>query len=69
MLAIVLAMLVILLLAAAVVVYVAFPHRGEDVPRRPVGRRRDEQGRRRGCPTLADDRHDLAEDSRADERG
>jgi hypothetical protein len=31
-LAIVLAMLVILLLAAAVVVYVAFPHRGADVP-------------------------------------
>ena len=30
--AIVLAMLVILLLAAVVVVYVAFPHRGEDVP-------------------------------------
>ena len=32
MLAIVIAMLVILLLAAAVVLYAAFPHRGEDVP-------------------------------------
>jgi len=30
--AIVLAMFFILLLAGAVVVYVAFPHRGEDVP-------------------------------------
>ena len=32
MLAIVIAMFVILLLAAAVVLYAAFPHRGEDVP-------------------------------------
>ncbi len=32
MLAILLAMLVILALAAVVVVYVAFPHRGEEVP-------------------------------------
>ena len=35
MLAIVLMMLVILLLAGAVVVYVAYPHRGEDVPAAP----------------------------------
>ena len=33
--AIVLAMLVIVALAAVVVVYVAFPHRGEDVPAAP----------------------------------
>ena len=33
--AIVLAMFFILLLAGAVVVYVAFPHRGEDVPHAP----------------------------------
>ena len=32
---IVLSMLVILVLAGVVVVYVAFPHRGEDVPRTP----------------------------------
>ncbi len=32
MLAIVLTMLFILLVASAIVVYVAFPHRGEDVP-------------------------------------
>ena len=32
MVAIVIAMFFILLLAAAVVVYVAFPHRGEDLP-------------------------------------
>lgn len=32
MLAIVLTMLLILLVAAVIVVYVAFPHRGEDVP-------------------------------------
>jgi hypothetical protein len=31
----VIAMLVILVLAALVVVYVAFPHRGEDVPAAP----------------------------------
>lgn len=35
MLPIVLMMLVILLLAGVVVVYVAYPHRGEDVPRFP----------------------------------
>ena len=34
-LAVVLMMLVILLLAGAVVVYVAYPHRGEDVPAAP----------------------------------
>ena len=33
--AIVIAMLVIVALAAAVVVYVAFPHRGEDLPAAP----------------------------------
>jgi hypothetical protein len=32
---IVIAMLVILILAAVVVLYVAFPHRGEDVPHTP----------------------------------
>ncbi len=32
MLAIVLMMLLVLVLSAAVVVYVAFPHRGEDLP-------------------------------------
>lgn len=32
---IVLTMIVILLLAAAVVLYVAYPHRGEDVPAAP----------------------------------
>ena len=35
MLAIVITMLVILLLAAVVVVYVAYPHRGEDIPGAP----------------------------------
>ena len=35
MLSIVVAMLVILVLAGTVVVYVAFPHRGEDVPHTP----------------------------------
>lgn len=35
MLSIVLAMLAIVLLAGLVVVYVAFPHRGEDVPHTP----------------------------------
>jgi hypothetical protein len=35
MLPILLAMLVILVLAAVVVVYVAFPHRGEEVPNAP----------------------------------
>ncbi|WP_156388612.1 MULTISPECIES: hypothetical protein [unclassified Nocardioides] len=35
MLAIVLMMLVIVLLAAVVVLYVAFPHRGEDLPAVP----------------------------------
>jgi len=35
MLAIVIAMVVILMLAAAVGIYVAFPHRGEEVPRAP----------------------------------
>jgi hypothetical protein len=39
MLFLVVAMLVILVLAGAVVLYVAFPHRGEDVPHVPwVGR-------------------------------
>jgi len=33
--AIVIAMLVIVVLAAVVVLYVAFPHRGEDVPAAP----------------------------------
>jgi hypothetical protein len=32
-LAIVFTMLLILLISAAIVVYVAFPHRGEDVPK------------------------------------
>lgn len=32
---IVLSMIVILVLAGVVVVYVAYPHRGEDVPRTP----------------------------------
>lgn len=32
---IVIAMLVIVLVAGVVVVYVAFPHRGEDLPRAP----------------------------------
>jgi hypothetical protein len=35
MLAIVVAMLVIMILAGTVVLYVAFPHRGEDVPHTP----------------------------------
>jgi hypothetical protein len=35
MVAILLTMLVIVLVAGVVVVYVAFPHRGEDVPRTP----------------------------------
>ena len=35
MLAIVITMLVILLVAACVVVYAAYPHRGEDVPGAP----------------------------------
>lgn len=35
MLSIVLAMLVILAIAGVIVVYVAFPHRGEDVPHTP----------------------------------
>lgn len=35
MLSIVLAMLVIMMLAGIVVLYVAFPHRGEDVPHTP----------------------------------
>jgi hypothetical protein len=35
MVAILLTMLVIVLVAGLVVVYVAFPHRGEDVPRTP----------------------------------
>ena len=35
MIVLVLLMLVILLIAGAVVVYVAFPHRGEDVPGAP----------------------------------
>ena len=35
MLSIVVAMLVIIVLAGTVVLYVAFPHRGEDVPHTP----------------------------------
>ncbi|MFP5253320.1 MAG: hypothetical protein ACLGH4_05945 [Actinomycetes bacterium] len=35
MLSIVIAMLAILVIAAAVVVYVAYPHRGEEVPHTP----------------------------------
>jgi hypothetical protein len=35
MIAVLLAMLVIVALAGTVVVYVAFPHRGEEVPRAP----------------------------------
>jgi hypothetical protein len=35
MLAIIITMVVILTLAAAVGIYVAFPHRGEEVPRAP----------------------------------
>jgi hypothetical protein len=35
MLSIVVAMLVIMILAGTVVLYVAFPHRGEDVPHTP----------------------------------
>ncbi len=35
MISILFAMLVIMLLAGVVVLYVAFPHRGEDVPRTP----------------------------------
>lgn len=35
MLVIVLTMVVIVLVAAGVVVYVAYPHRGEDVPKAP----------------------------------
>ena len=35
MLTIVLTMLLILLVSVAVVVYVAYPHRGEDVPKAP----------------------------------
>ena len=35
MLTIVLTMLLILLVSAAVVVYAAYPHRGEDVPKAP----------------------------------
>ena len=35
MLTIVLTMLLILLMSAAIVVYVAYPHRGEDVPKAP----------------------------------
>jgi hypothetical protein len=35
MLSIVVAMLLIMILAGAVVLYVAFPHRGEDVPHTP----------------------------------
>ena len=63
MLAIVIAMFVILLLAAAVVLYAAFPHRGEDLPGAPwlgdaMGKAVD------AVPTLdedyADDRADHA---------
>ncbi len=35
MLAIVITMVVILLIAGCVVVYAAYPHRGEDIPERP----------------------------------
>lgn len=48
MLSVVLAMLVILALAGAVVVYVAYPHRGEEVPHTPwVG-----EAMRRGVDAL-----------------
>ena len=48
MIAIVVAMVVILVLAGVVVVYVAFPHRGEDVPVRRLG---DAMGRAARLPT------------------
>jgi hypothetical protein len=47
----VVAMLVILLLAGAVVLYVAFPHRGEDVPHVPWLGRLMRKGVR-SAPTL-----------------
>ena len=47
MLVIVLVMLVILVLAGLVVLYVAFPHRGEEVPRPPWLGEAMAQGRRR----------------------
>lgn len=62
MIPVVLAMLVIMLLAGVIVLYVAYPHRGEDVPHTPwVG-----AALRRGVdalPTLGnteDDEADLA---------
>lgn len=58
MLAIVLMMLVILLVAGVVVVYVAYPHRGDDVPGAPwLGRLL-----RRGAESLPT----LREDERVD---
>ncbi|HEU4514396.1 MAG TPA: hypothetical protein VFR87_14920 [Nocardioidaceae bacterium] len=63
MISIVLAMLVIMVLAGVVVLYVAFPHRGEDVPNAPwVG-----DAMRKGVdklPTLHNQREWEREDSR-----
>lgn len=63
MISIVLAMLVIMVLAGVVVLYVAFPHRGEDVPNVPwVG-----DAMRKGVeklPTLDNQREWEREDSR-----
>jgi hypothetical protein len=56
MLAIVLTMLLVLALSAALIVYVAYPHRGEDLPLAPqVGK-----AMRKGVdalPTLEDSQH------------
>lgn len=63
MIPIVLAMLVIMVLAGVVVLYVAFPHRGEDVPNAPwVG-----EAMRKGVdmlPTLDNQREREDEHSR-----
>ena len=60
MLVVLLAMLGIVLLASLVVVYVAYPHRGQDVPNAPwIG-----EAMRRGVarlPTLDNRAHDEAE--------
>lgn len=59
MLAIVLVMLGIVVLAAAVVVYVAYPHRGQDVPAAPwLGRLM-----RRGVTSLPTLEHEDADRS------
>ncbi|HEX6246596.1 MAG TPA: hypothetical protein VFZ64_01880 [Nocardioidaceae bacterium] len=67
MLSIMLAMLAIVLLAGLVVLYVAFPHRGEDVPHTPwLG-----QAMRRGVgmlPTLDNQREWERGDSEQRER-